>query len=111
MAAEWTLSVSQLNEYVRKSLGGDPMLQGIRVTGEISGFKRHFSGHLYFALKDESARVNCVMFRSAAASLGFVPEDGMRVIVTGFAVRADGRVPAVRGQHGPAGRGRAVRAL
>ena len=85
MAAEWTLSVSQLNEYVRKSLGGDPMLQGIRVTGEISGFKRHFSGHLYFALKDESARVNCVMFRSAAASLGFVPEDGMRVIVTGSA--------------------------
>ncbi|MBQ6716007.1 MAG: exodeoxyribonuclease VII large subunit, partial [Clostridia bacterium] len=45
---EWTLSVGQLNEYVRKKLAGDPMLRSVRVKGEISGFKRHVSGHLYF---------------------------------------------------------------
>ncbi len=85
MRGEWTLSVSQLNEYVRKSLAGDPMLQGIRVSGELSGVKRHFSGHIYFTLKDESARVQCVMFRSAAMGLSFQPEDGMRVVVRGSA--------------------------
>ena len=85
MRDEWTLSVSQLNEYVRKSLAGDPMLQGIRVSGELSGVKRHFSGHIYFTLKDESARVQCVMFRSAAMGLTFLPEDGMRVVVRGSA--------------------------
>ena len=85
MRDEWTLSVSQLNEYVRKSLAGDPMLQGIRVSGELSGVKRHFSGHIYFTLKDESARVSCVMFRSAAMGLSFRPEDGMRVVVRGSA--------------------------
>ena len=85
MRDEWTLSVSQLNEYVRKSLAGDPMLQGIRVSGELSGVKRHFSGHIYFTLKDESARVQCVMFRTAAMGLTFLPEDGMRVVVRGSA--------------------------
>lgn len=85
MRTEWTLSVSQLNEYVRKSLAGDPMLQDIRVSGELSGVKRHFSGHIYFTLKDESARVQCVMFRSAAVGLAFEPEDGMRVVVRGSA--------------------------
>ena len=85
MQAEWTLTVSQLNEYVRKSLAGDPMLQGIRVSGELSGVKRHFSGHIYFTLKDEAARVQCVMFRSAALGLAFQPEDGMRVVVRGSA--------------------------
>ncbi|MBR3504181.1 MAG: exodeoxyribonuclease VII large subunit, partial [Clostridia bacterium] len=85
MQSDWTLSVSQLNEYVRKSLAGDPMLQNIRVSGELSGVKRHFSGHIYFTLKDESARVQCVMFRSAATGLAFLPEDGMRVVVRGSA--------------------------
>ena len=85
MPSDWSLSVSQLNEYVRKTLAGDPMLQNIRVVGEISGFKRAVSGHLYFGLKDENARVNCVMFRPAAASLPFTPEDGMRVVISGSA--------------------------
>ncbi|MBR0465036.1 MAG: exodeoxyribonuclease VII large subunit [Clostridia bacterium] len=85
MAADWSLTVSQLNEYVRKSLSGDPMLRDIRVTGEISGFKRHFSGHLYFALKDESARVQCVMFRSDAAALDIQLADGMLVVARGSA--------------------------
>ena len=85
MPADWTLSVSQLNEYVRKSLAGDPMLQHIRVSGELSGVKRHFSGHVYFTLKDEAARVQCVMFRSAAQALAFALSDGMRVVVRGSA--------------------------
>ena len=52
---EFTLSVTQLNEYVGELLSRDPILRGLRVQGEISGFKRHSSGHLYFSLKDESA--------------------------------------------------------
>ena len=77
------LSVSQLNEYVRRVLASDPMLHGLRLRGEISNFKRHTAGHLYFTLKDEQARIACVMFRSAAASLRIVPRDGMRVEMTG----------------------------
>ncbi len=83
--AEWVLGVSQLNEYVRRQLAADPMLKKVRVRGEISGFKRHYSGHLYFALKDEQARVQCVMFRQSAMSLGFEPKDGMQVVVVASA--------------------------
>ena len=78
MDADWTLSVSQLNEYVRRLLAGDPMLRSLRVQCEISGFKRYTSGHLYFTLKDEEACVSCVMFRSAAETLDFRPQDGQR---------------------------------
>jgi len=85
MNETWTLSVTQLNDYVRKMIAGDPLLRGIRVEGELSGFKRHFSGHLYFTLKDENARVQCVMFRADAAALDFQPSDGMRVVVSGSA--------------------------
>lgn len=53
MAAEWVLSVGQLNEYVRRQLAADPMLRSVRIRGEISNFKRHYSGHWYFALKDD----------------------------------------------------------
>lgn len=82
---EWTLSVSELNEYVRLKLAGDAMLRSVRVRGEISGFKRHVSGHLYFTLKDENARVNCAMFRQQAIRLDFRPEDGQQVVVVGAA--------------------------
>ncbi len=85
MAAEWVLTVSQLNEYVRVKLSGDPMLRRMQVEGELSGVKRAVSGHYYFTLKDEGARVQCAMFRQQAASLRFVPEDGMRVVVTASA--------------------------
>lgn len=81
MDADWTLSVSQLNEYVRRLLAGDPMLRALRVEGELSGFKRYASGHLYFTLKDESSCVQCVMFAQAARFLDFKPEDGQRVTV------------------------------
>ena len=79
----WTLTVSDLNEYVRRSLAGDPMLKDLRLRGEISNFKRHVSGHLYFSLKDEQARIQCVMFRQDAMRLAFSPADGMRVELRG----------------------------
>lgn len=76
-----TLSVSELNEYVRRLLAGDVLLRSLEVTGEISGYKHHISGHRYFSLKDAGARVQCVMFRQNAMNLKFQPQDGMRVRV------------------------------
>lgn len=80
---EIALSVSQLNEYVRRSLASDPMLQSIVLTGEISNFKAHVSGHLYFTLKDEGAAIACVMFRQSAMTVRFRPENGMSVRLLG----------------------------
>jgi exodeoxyribonuclease VII large subunit len=85
MMGEWVLSVGQLNEYVRRQLAGDPILRSLWVRGEISGFKRHYSGHLYFAIKDEQARVQCVMFRQHAMGLKEDPREGQRVTVKGSA--------------------------
>ena len=78
-----TLTVSQLNEYVRRSLASDPMLHGLCLTGELSNFKRHTSGHWYFTLKDEEAAINCAMFRQAAMGVRFRPENGQRVRLLG----------------------------
>jgi exodeoxyribonuclease VII large subunit len=77
--------VSELNEYVSLVLSNDPNLCDLRVSGEISGFKRHSSGHLYFSLKDENALVRCVMFRQQAMRLNFEPKDGMQVLLYGRA--------------------------
>lgn len=85
MQSDWTLSVSQLNEYARRLMAGDPLLRALRVRGEITGFKRHFSGHLYFSIKDEAARVPCVMFRQSALGLDFEPADGQTVVIDGSA--------------------------
>lgn len=85
MQADSALSVSELNEYARKLLAGDPLLRALRVKGEISGFKRHYSGHLYFSIKDEAARVQCVMFRQNAQALDFEPADGQMVVIEGGA--------------------------
>lgn len=78
-----TLTVSKLNEYVRRSLAADPFLHNIRLAGEISNFKRHASGHMYFSLKDEESRIDCVMFRQYSTVITFLPADGMRVILFG----------------------------
>lgn len=93
MAGETVFTVAKLNEYANRVLENDPRLRSIKVSGEISGFKRHSSGHLYFSLKDQEAAVNCVMFRSAAASLKIEPCDGMKVTVHGSATiyKRDGR--------------------
>ena len=75
MAQEWILQVSDLNEYVRKTLAADPMLRNVKLRGEISNFKRHTSGHWYFTLKDERARIACVMFRQNAMMQSIRPQE------------------------------------
>ena len=77
------LTVAQLNEYLRMSMESDPLLCDVWVRGELSKFTHHQSGHFYFALKDESAVVSAVMFRSYAARVPFAPESGMKVLVHG----------------------------
>ncbi len=78
-----TLSVSDLNGYIKRIMDNDFILNNAMVKGEISNFKFHSSGHMYFSLKDEGGRVNCVMFRQYAGALTFRPEDGMKVIIKG----------------------------
>ena len=77
------LTVSQVNAYVKRILSQDVLLSRVQITGEISNFRRHSSGHLYFALKDSGAAVSAVMFASDAVTLRFLPRDGIRVIVSG----------------------------
>jgi len=77
------LTVHQLNDYVRALLCKDPLLQKVYVRGEISNFKIHSSGHIYFSLKDKQDRIQCVMFRQSSLHLTFIPKDGMEVIATG----------------------------
>ena len=81
--ADWIMEVSDLNEYVRRTLASDPMLRQLRLRGEVSNFKRHSSGHWYFTLKDERCRIACVMFRQNAMRMSLRPTDGMRVVVSG----------------------------
>ena len=80
-----TLTVSQLNDYVRRSLASDPILQGVTIRGEISNFKAYTSGHWYFTLKDDGSRIDCAMFRQHNYGAKFMPKDGMRVLLTGSA--------------------------
>ena len=77
------LSVSELNNYIKNFIDSSRALNAVSVTGEISNFTDHRSGHLYFSLKDTDAQIRAVMFRSARSRLKFVPEDGMKVTVTG----------------------------
>lgn len=78
-----TVSVSQLNNYIKRVLDANSYLSDIKVTGELSNFKFHSSGHIYASLKDEGGVIKLVMFRSFAQYLKFRPEDGMKVIVRG----------------------------
>jgi exodeoxyribonuclease VII large subunit len=77
------LTIQALTKYIKRKFDKDPHLSGIYVKGEISNFKRHSSGHMYFTLKDERARILAVMFSSANASMKFTPENGMNVLVRG----------------------------
>lgn len=77
------LTVSQLNEYIKEMFSRDDLLSGICLMGEISNFKRHSSGHLYFTLKDSQSVISAVMFRGDAMRLRFSPDSGMKVIVMG----------------------------
>lgn len=77
-------SVEQINRYIRNLLENDFILNSFWVKGEISNFKAHSSGHLYFTLKDAFASIQCVMFEGAAQLLPFLPENGLSVAVCGY---------------------------
>ncbi len=77
------LKISDLNEYIKTMFEENTFLRRIYLRGEISNFKNHTRGHLYFTLKDETSRISAVMFYNNALSLQFKPEDGMNVLVTG----------------------------
>lgn len=78
-----TMSVTDLNTYIKRNFDNDFILSNLSLMGEISNYKAHSSGHLYFSLKDESSKINCVMFRSDAESLKIRPKDGMKVVCRG----------------------------
>lgn len=80
--SDTAISVSQLTGLIADALD-DALPNTLHVVGEISNFKRHGSGHLYFTLKDDRSELVCVIWRSAAAKLKFRPEDGMAVVLTG----------------------------
>lgn len=77
------LSVSQVNDHIRQIVDSVPLLGSLAVRGEISNYKVYPSGHHYFTLKDESASLKCVMFKSSAQKMKFRPVDGMQVIAMG----------------------------
>lgn len=76
-------TVSNINKYIKMVFDKDPFLSYVAIKGEITNFKAHSSGHLYFTLKDENSTIKCVMFRSAAQNLSIKLQDGASVIVTG----------------------------
>lgn len=77
------MTVSELNEKIKQLIESTPSLSHVSVRGELSNFTNHVSGHLYFTLKDPTGQIKCVMFRSAASRLRFVPKDGMKVQLSG----------------------------
>lgn len=76
-------NVSEVNKYIKMLMDSDPLLTNISIRGEITNFKAHYTGHLYFTLKDESATIKCVMFKGNAQFLRFKPQDGMKVVIQG----------------------------
>ena len=77
------LTVSVINRYIKHIIDTDTNLQQVFIKGEISNFKAHTSGHLYFSIKDETSKINAIMFSNNARKLNFVPTDGTKVLITG----------------------------
>jgi len=77
-------SVSDINNYIKQLVSNDGILSGLSVRGEISNFKHHYTGHMYFTIKDENSVLKCVMFKSQASLLKFAPQNGEKVIVSGY---------------------------
>ena len=77
------ITVTQLTRYIKYKIDNDVHLNEVFLRGEISNFKAHSRGHFYFTLKDETSRINAVMFASNTRNIKFVPQDGMKVLVTG----------------------------
>ena len=78
-----TISVSELNKYIKEKFENDEFFANVLVEGEISNFKHHYTGHMYFTLKDENSLIKCIMFKSYTSHLDFVPQDGMKVMILG----------------------------
>ena len=81
--ADMAITVSDLNKYMKEKIAEDEYLNNILIKGEISNFKNHYTGHMYFTLKDEKSLIKCIMFKSHATKLTFMPKDGMKVMILG----------------------------
>ena len=77
------ITVTQLTRYIKYKIDNDVHLNEVFLKGEISNFKPHSRGHFYFTIKDEGSRINAIMFASSTKKIKFVPQDGMKVLVTG----------------------------
>ena len=77
------ITVTQLNSYIKDKIAEDEFLNTVYIKGEISNFKHHYTGHMYFTLKDENSLVKCIMFKTYTSHLDFVPKDGMKVLILG----------------------------
>ena len=80
---DMAITVSDLNKYMKEKIAEDEYLNNILIKGEISNFKNHYTGHMYFTLKDEKSLIKCIMFKSYATKLTFMPKDGMKVMILG----------------------------
>ncbi len=81
--SKMAISVSELNKYIKNKINNDEYLKSVLIKGEISNFKNHYTGHMYFTLKDENSLIKCIMFKTYAQKLNFVPKDGMTVVILG----------------------------
>ncbi|MCX7923259.1 MAG: exodeoxyribonuclease VII large subunit [Clostridia bacterium] len=81
---QYVLSVTEINRYIKEIISRDLVLSNLWVKGEISNYKYHYSGHMYFTIKDESSLLKCVMFKTHASTIKFSPENGMKVIIKGY---------------------------
>ena len=77
------VTVSQVNSYIKDKIADDEGLNNLIIKGEISNFKNHYTGHMYFTLKDDKSLIKCIMFKTYAQKLDFMPKDGMKVFVFG----------------------------
>lgn len=78
------LKVSEVNNYIKRVFQTDMILSNISIEGEISNFKHHYSGHMYFNLKDEKGKIKCIMFKGDNEKLLFLPKEGMKLVATGY---------------------------
>ena len=77
------VTVSQVNSYIKEKIASDEGLNNLIIKGEISNFKNHYTGHMYFTLKDDKSLIKCIMFKTYAQRLNFMPKDGIKVFVFG----------------------------
>ena len=77
------LSITAITRYLKHKLDSDEHLKCVFLRGEISNFKAHSTGHLYFSLKDETSKINAIMFNRSASKINFEPKEGDKVLVVG----------------------------